>query len=304
MARRAPESESHVPFVHGQTHQKVDAFAHTRILTSSDGLGWKGLRVEAGVNDGWSPGPLAVEEHYLSINLDVRPLTFESVQDGRARRVVMEPGSIWLCPAGETFVHSVSEPCRFGVVTLAPGKLERLAGRAEVALTRQYGVQSAPLEHLVRALISETERHGESGVAFVEALASAISLHLARHFTARPSREATPTGGLPPRRLQAVLELMEARLGEGVSLEDLAAEARLSPFHFARAFKKATGASPHQHLLQRRLERAKELLARPDSRIGDVAFRLGFSDQSHLTRLFRRHYGMTPRAYQRGASPR
>lgn len=304
MAHSALEPSSHVPFVDARTQTQVDALAHTRILTSSDGLGWKGLRVEAGVNDGWSPGPLAVQEHYLSINLDARPLTFESVQDGRARRVVMAPGSVWLCPAGETFVHDVREPSRFGIVTLAPAKFERLAGRSDVCLTRQYGVQSPPLEHLVRALISETERQGESGVAFVEALAAAVSLHLASHFASRPSHEAAPRGGLPPRRLRAVLELVEARQGEGVGLEDMAAEARLSPFHFARAFKKATGVTPHQHVLQRRLERAKELLTRADSGIGDVAFRLGFSDQSHLTRLFRRQYGMTPRAYQRATGAR
>jgi AraC family transcriptional regulator len=79
-----------------------------------------------------------------------------------------------------------------------------------------------------------------------------------------------------------------------VSLERLADIAAMSPFHFARSFKKATGMPPHQFLASRRIERAKHLLKMTGLPIVEVAFRVGYENVSHFTQLFRRMTGGTP----------
>lgn len=87
------------------------------------------------------------------------------------------------------------------------------------------------------------------------------------------------------------------------SLTSLAAEARVSPFHLVREFKRSTGLSPHQYVIQTRVRRAAELLAR-GTPISDTAATVGFTDQAHLTTHFRRHLGATPALWQRIRSPR
>ena len=103
--------------------------------------------------------------------------------------------------------------------------------------------------------------------------------------------------GLEPRAVSLAKELLAARLGEPPSLEELAAAVNLSPFHFARVFRRATGLPPHAWLQQRRLEQARALL-RDGCAPLSVALQLGFADQSHLTRQFKQVYGVGPGEYR------
>lgn len=99
-------------------------------------------------------------------------------------------------------------------------------------------------------------------------------------------------------RFSAVIDYLQAHLAEPLRLEQLAAVAGLSPFHFQRSFKAAHGATPHQMLMALRLLQAKQRLARGD-RPADVAAAVGLADQAHLTRAFLQRYGVTPARYAR-----
>jgi AraC-like DNA-binding protein len=113
-----------------------------------------------------------------------------------------------------------------------------------------------------------------------------------------------PAGRAPGHEPQAVArakELLSSQLAEPPSLEALAAAVGLSPFHFARVFRRATGLPPHAWLLQRRLERARGLLKSGCAPLS-VAMQLGFADQSHLSRQFKRTYGVGPGAYRKACS--
>ena len=95
------------------------------------------------------------------------------------------------------------------------------------------------------------------------------------------------------------IEQLQTRYHENLSIADLAADARLSPFHFIRSFKRSVGVPPHQYLTKIRLERACVLLETTNLAVTDVAFETGYQSPAHFARLFRRHYGMTPTAYRR-----
>ena len=119
----------------------------------------------------------------------------------------------------------------------------------------------------------------------------------------RPARAPAPQRrckGLSQRALALTLALVERRLGESVSLGELANVAAVSRFHFSRMFRVSTGFSPMGYLLHRRIEAAKAMLERGAGPIADVAAALGFCDQSHFTRRFRRLTGLTPRAFAQG----
>ena len=103
---------------------------------------------------------------------------------------------------------------------------------------------------------------------------------------------------LAPQRLHRVLAYIEDHVNERVAVQQLAATVHMSPFHFTRVFKVAVGHSPHAYLTRVRMERARELLATTQLPIVKVARHVGFQTQAHFTCVFRKHTGVTPRAYR------
>ena len=104
----------------------------------------------------------------------------------------------------------------------------------------------------------------------------------------------TNNKGLSPERLRRVRDYVEAHLDDDLSLTVLADIACLSPYHFSRSFKEATGVGPQRYVIQRRLERAKSSLRLTHDPLALIAQEAGFADQSHLTSIFRREIGVTP----------
>jgi transcriptional regulator of acetoin/glycerol metabolism/AraC-like DNA-binding protein len=101
-------------------------------------------------------------------------------------------------------------------------------------------------------------------------------------------------GGLSPGAMRRVGEYVEANLGDSIDLATLAAIAGLSMHHFAREFKQSAGIAPHHYLIRKRVERAQNMLAHTDLSLSEIAYAVGFSDQSHLARHFRQMLGITP----------
>ena len=105
-------------------------------------------------------------------------------------------------------------------------------------------------------------------------------------------------GGLPPGALRRVKEYIDAHLDMHVDIATLANIAGFSMFHFARAFKRSEGVTPHSYLLERRVERARKLLASTNLSFSEIARASGFSDQGHLARHFRRRFGVSPSTFR------
>ena len=101
-------------------------------------------------------------------------------------------------------------------------------------------------------------------------------------------------GGLSPAAMRRVREYVDAHLGGSMDLATLAGVAGVSIHHFARGFKHSAGITPHHYLTQKRVERAQDMLAHTDLSLSEIAYAVGFSDQSHLARHFRQMLGVTP----------
>jgi AraC family transcriptional regulator len=121
---------------------------------------------------------------------------------------------------------------------------------------------------------------------------------LLRRYANITFRTSTARGGLPHVQCRLLTRYIEENLDRNISLADLAGVVELSVFHFLRKFRTEFGCPPHAYVMRQRIERAKRQLARRDIPLKVVAANCGFSDQSHMTRLFRRLLGTTPAEYR------
>jgi AraC family transcriptional regulator len=186
----------------------------------------------------------------------------------------------------------------------------------EAAVTEIYGCDSSgaelvprfavldPLLEQLAIAITNALRDGaaEDGL-YIDTIAQMMAVHLARSHSSRsrPVR-LLPTKPLAGWKMRRVIEYIEDNLEGDLSLQAMAAEVDISPLYLARAFKSAVGQSPHQYVLARRIERAKELLRNTDLPVVDVALSSGFSSQSHLSHWFIRQVGVSPAVYRRQAT--
>jgi AraC family transcriptional regulator len=140
------------------------------------------------------------------------------------------------------------------------------------------------------------------GLDLPQLRANVLAVHLIRYALAPRQAERGRDGVLPRGRLRAVLEYIEEHLEATLTLEQMAAAAHLSACHFARRFKGATGLPPHQYVLTRRVERARQLLQTgSDFSLAEVAAHAGFADQSQFSNHFKRIVGVTPGQFRMSA---
>ncbi len=132
----------------------------------------------------------------------------------------------------------------------------------------------------------------------INARAQALAPLLLKQFS-EDAAASHPAGGLPPNKLLCVQDLIRAKIGAPISLEDMAATAGVSVERFRHAFKVSTGVSPYRYLTCERIKRAQDLLLHSDDSLAKVALACGFGSQAHFTSVFREAVGMTPGAYRR-----
>ncbi|MCW7540846.1 helix-turn-helix transcriptional regulator [Aquabacterium sp. A7-Y] len=223
---------------------------------------------------------------------------------GRLRTAFVRSPLVSILPPRQPHSLQAQHPGQILVLSLDAAYCEQQArsalGLQTLELAARYAVPDPFIREVGNALHGDRRSGRPPGSAYLQSLAGVIAIHLARHYT---SVAPVPTvcGGLPLHKLNRVQAFVTEHLGEAIRVEQLAAEAHLSPYHFARMFKQATGQPPHLYVLMKRIERAKELLAESELPLIDVAARVGFRTQGHFTGVFHRYTGATPRIYRLNA---
>lgn len=133
------------------------------------------------------------------------------------------------------------------------------------------------------------------GQLYVKSLTQILAIHLLRHYSTLTQSIASPNSSFSRIQLQQAIDYIHTYLNRDLSLAELASVVNISPTYFAILFKQEMGISPHQYVIQQRVERAKVMLMKTDLAIADIALKVGFSSQSHLTQQFKRFTGMTPK---------
>jgi AraC family transcriptional regulator len=170
----------------------------------------------------------------------------------------------------------------------------------EAEIIPRFAFQDPLLEQLVLAIGARVRDRSLDDKLYVDAVAQLIAMHLVQNY-ASCSRtvRALKTMAIPSWKIRRLIEFIEEHLGGDLSLEAISAAVEISPLYLPRAFKSAVGQTPHQYVLDRRIERAKELLRSTDLPIMNVALSAGFSSQGHLCNSFMRRVGISPAGYRR-----
>ena len=220
-------------------------------------------------------------------------------------------GSIMLVPAGiPVRVRSSGHKDELHIF-LEAAFVERVAAEAfdldpaRLTVPPLDGVDVPHLRAAMWAVDAELAAGSAGGRLAAESLANVLAVQLIRQILTPRLPGRTGRGrdaALPPKKVRAVVEYIEEHLDAGLTLEEMAAVAHLSAYHFARQFKAATGVPPHQYVIARRVERAQQLL-RPefDLSLAEVAADAGFSDQSQFSHHFKRLVGVTPGQFRMSA---
>lgn len=290
--------DSQINFVDSQTLTLKPDVTPGQILVSSQNLGWQGIHIEKGENDGFTPEDVTVTQHYFAMNTG--PAFEWEWKDGQQFKTHRyETGDLWINPAGIPFSHHISGHNQFVLLTLEPDKLAELMPVRvnHPTFRRQHQSKDRHLQMLMQALLIEAELGGPNGTLYVDSLTTALVTHFINHYSIeQPIDSFRSNISAKQQRLSTVLDYIEAHLAEDISLSELSLQAGLSKFHFSRLFKQSIGLTPHKYLVKRRIERATQWLKQGQC-ISQVAYQLGFSDQSHFTRTFKQVKGKTPRQY-------
>ncbi len=211
-------------------------------------------------------------------------------------------GSVCVIPADHPYAVNFEGEAEHLAISLDPSLVSaaasECAGRDDLRLSESAAQSDPVINSIGVALLNELESNKERGSLYADSLAHILALHLVSHYAATNGGPNRLVGGLSGRKLRRVEEFIELNYAQDVTLADLSTVAGMSTFHFAREFKRTTGTTPHQYLLQQRIRHAKELLSNSEMPLVDVGFQSGFSHQSHFTRLFRKLTGTTPQSYR------
>lgn len=168
----------------------------------------------------------------------------------------------------------------------------------DVELADTIKADAPAIHRTVMQLASEAAQGAAGSRLMVDSLSCQLAVHLLRSHAHVLFRECGGSGGLTFQQDRAVRDYVHEHLAEPIALDDLAAVAGLSRFHFARRFRATRGTSPHRFVLEQRVERARTLLERTDRTLPDIAASCGFADQPHMTREFKKRVGVPPGRYR------
>jgi AraC family transcriptional regulator len=282
---------------------ELPAWVPGRLTVRSPDEGWDGVSVR-GYRYAGSDVEVPPMRDYIVVAYRRGTTPMRRRIDGSWTRAELGPGDVslltraaeshWVWPGDIEVVHvylthdELTATCR--------QMYEREV--AEVELFDEVKAND-PLIHRTAMLIAAEARHDDAGSRLlVDSLSCQLAVYILRRHAHIVFREPADTAGLTFGQERIVRDYVREHLRENIALNDLAAAVGLSRFHFARRFKQSTGQTPHAFVMAERLARSRTLLRRTSVPLPDVAAQCGFSDQSHMNRVFAKHLGITPGQYR------
>ena len=272
-------------------------------VISSQDLGWESVIVEEFQQPPGMCEPDSWQEHTIALCLAHKPLRIWQAIGDRSYSGIYTKGDISITPADILNSYQAYGDDHYILIKIPPQLIKQVATETVnsdpdcIELVTEFRARNHQIEQL--AMMLRTELHqGKNGMGqlYIETLTNALIVNLLRDYAGKP-QIPTYEGGLSDRQLLCVTDYINDCLTQTIKVQDLAELLGISRFHFSRLFKQTTGISPHQYVMQQRIELAKQLL-KQDVSIADIALDCGFNSHSHLGKYFRQMTGMTPKAYR------
>lgn len=266
---------------------------------------WPQIVVERRTNGAGAHGHQAYPCNELIVMTGGRAIVGRA-GDGIVERCVARAGTAWTGPMGFVEKAELSDPIDCVHLCLPAGLIDHSAladfdiDPSKVELAFAGGFVDRFINSSAQAFADFFDKPPHpADRLFVDGMTVALVAHVIANYTIDRWKAAPPPRKLDIRRLKRVLDYIDSNIGAPLSLDRLAAEAAMSPFHFSRLFKDATGLAPHRYVTERRIEAAKDALALPRTSLIEIALDKGFGSLDNFIRAFRKHVGLTPGQYRK-----
>jgi AraC family transcriptional regulator len=281
----------------------VPGNARSRVVLSSAGTRWNDILLEQHRIPSSEMADITYQRHVVVLNIGGSS-TWEFKKAGRLRSFFKQRGAISLFPSHQPFSGRLEVesgvPANVLLLALEHVFVNRTAVGLEldsdrIELVEQLRSADPTIHHIAMALRAGVRTGAARDPMYGEALSTALAVHLLREYGAAVLGPKSHSGGLPHEKLVRAVEYIQDQLGTDLTVSGIAQAVYMSPYHFTRLFKESTGQTPYQYVVEARTRKAKELLTTGKFTISEAAFHVGFVDQSHLTRHFKRVFGLPPK---------
>jgi AraC family transcriptional regulator len=216
-------------------------------------------------------------------------------QSGPSGRCLPRVGDVWVIPAEQRYAALAQGAlvgfCEITVPTSVFGGRE---------LMPRVGYHDTLLHRLVERLAGQIHEEGAAATLFRQSLVQTVQLHIAEHYPAqpRPALADNTERRLDHSAQQVVIDYLHSELDSRIDLDELAATVNMTASGFLSAFSAAFATTPHQYLIEQRIQRAKALLSGTAASISEISVSVGFSTPSHFATTFKQRVGVTPTVYR------
>lgn len=273
-------------------------------LISSYHARWDGIYLEHHRQPAHETPEHSFQQHIISICLERSVIKAERVFNGRLQHEQIVYGDVAIIPANTHHISRWQSEAEFLVLCLEQTFFTRAALESidfqSVEIAPHFAAPNPLIQQVGLALKSELESDSGGSRIYIESLAATLCMHLLKHYSVSNEKifPYSQDKGLSRRKLQQVISYINDNLEKDLSLAEISGEVEMSMYHFSRLFKKSTGLTPHQYVMNCRIERAKNLLSRTENPIEKISEQVGFQSQSHFTNVFRKLIGATPKVYR------
>jgi AraC family transcriptional regulator len=295
-------SALNTPILNYREMKAADALLPQPSVLSS--RGWNQLHLEVFQQPKFEIAEHQHTMHVLAYSSDhsAEPSNGDRWLDGKRGREIRYPGDIAVIPMGVAHRCNWSTAVEFTILAIEPDLLQQVGQDGvegdRIELIPQFmNCQDGLIQSIFTTLKEELVSSQWGSDLLIDSLKTMLAVHLLRHYCTLQPKLIKRSHGLSKAILRQVTSYINENLHQNLKVVELSAIAQLTPYHFLRQFKQTLGITPHQYILHKRIETAKQLLQQQELSIAEISVRTGFSDQSHLTRCFKRRVGVTPKQF-------
>lgn len=267
------------------------------VMLTSEDCNWKFGQLEMNYTGPYENPELICLNPTLGMTQSENPVEAEFRIGGHIRRATFVNESVSLIPMGDVGKWSARNAHGGLLFSINAGLLKDIALDAGLPASTDLPFAAPFEDEFIRGamltLREEAKSGFHSGQIYGDSIATALAAHLLHKYRLNNHKLTAPSGKLNSNTVREVIEWLSEHFTEDVSVAELSTLARMSPYHFCKLFKNSTGMTPHQYVIHRRVKAAKELVTSDNTlTLKQIAQKVGFWDASHLSRHFKRIYGI------------